>query len=206
MATLDAYERLVSHHSVTIDTKFRTQADQNIKNACLCPVPEMHELAPLIVNRIGLVYAYDNGTAIFTLQDAELVYTVQDQPPTHLALLINTVDKNGSTTVVKNTQTKKRTEIEPKHEQGEGYEVSIHIVISLNGQMRTYDMLITSTPKVSTGRIASYLNRILFEVARANEKKFTSNTLTNEVSGTSKENLKILYKPVFDITGMLDKE
>ena len=31
-------------------------------------------------------------------------------------------------------------------EQGEGYEVSTYVVISLNGNKRTYDMICTSTP------------------------------------------------------------
>ncbi|EHB0389375.1 hypothetical protein JYW39_004139, partial [Salmonella enterica subsp. enterica serovar Newport] len=206
MAKLDAFERLVTHHSVTIDTRFRTQAAPEVKAKCLCPVPEMSILAPLIIKQKGLVHTYDLGSSVVTLQDVELVPSNPDTEPTHLVLLINTVDKNGSTTVVKNINTNERVEIQPKHEQGEGYEVSAHVVISLSGNMRTYDMIYTVTPGISTARLNSFLDRILFEVAKSNEELFTAKHPTNVVSATSKKDLKILYKPVFDLTGMLDKE
>lgn len=206
MAKLDAFERLVTHHSVTIDTRFRTQADTATKSKCVCPVPTMAELAPLIIARKGLVHSYDLGCTIISLQDVELTSVIPNTHPTHLSMLINVVDKNGSTTVLKNPTTKSRTEIKPNHDQGEGYEVSLYIIIALTGEKRTYDMLYTTTPGLSTGRLNSFLDRILFEVAKANEKLFTSNTPTNVVSNTSKTSRKILYKPVFELTGMLDKD
>ncbi|MCU6213594.1 hypothetical protein [Enterobacter bugandensis] len=206
MAKLDALERIVTHHSVTIDTRFRTQAEENVKAKCVCPIPEMVTLAPLIIKKKGLIHTYDSGSTVVTLQDAEFYPNIPGCEPTHLTLLINTVDKNGSTTVVKNTTTNERVEIQPKHEQGEGYEVSAHVVIALNGNMRTYDLLYTVTPGISTARLNSFLDRILFEVSRDNEDLFTAKHPTNVISSTSKKELKILYKPVFDLTGMLDKD
>ncbi|VEB98966.1 Uncharacterised protein [Cedecea lapagei] len=206
MAKLDALERIITHHSVTIDTQFRTKADAATKAKCICPVPEMGVLAPMILAQVGLTHVYDHGDVVLTLQDAQLFSTQQDRTPTHLALLVNSVDKNGSTTVLKNTETNVRVEIAPKHEEGEGYEVSAHIVISLSGSKRTYDMTYTPTPGVSTGRVNSFLDRILFKVSVANEDKFTCITPTNVVSSTTNKNVKILYKPVFDLTGMLDQD
>ncbi|MET4982543.1 hypothetical protein [Klebsiella aerogenes] len=206
MATLDALERLVTHHSVMIDTQFRTKADEKIKSQCICPIPEMKNLAPMIIDQIGIKHNYDHGNIVLTLQDAKLYTTRTDKTPTHLALLINSVNKNGSTTVLKNTETDARVEIVPKHEEGEGYEVSSHMIISLEGKMRTYDMLYTPTPGISTGKINSFLNRILFNAAIKNESVFTCNTLTNQTSSVNNKALKILYKPVFELTGLLDQQ
>ncbi|WOJ32587.1 hypothetical protein R1917_09725 [Citrobacter koseri] len=206
MAKLDALERLVTHHSVTIDTQFRTKADEKTKAQCNCPVPDMKSLASMIQAQIGLRHSYDRGDVVLTLQDVKLYTNREDKAPTHLALLINSVDKNGSTTVLKNTETDARIEIAPKHEEGEGYEVSAHMVISLSGKMRTYDMTYTPTPGISTGRINSFLNRILFKASIANESKFTCKTLTNQVSPTNNKVLKILYKPTFELTGLLDQQ
>lgn len=206
MAKLNASERLVTHHSLTIDTKFRTKATQEVKAQCICPVPEMYMLAPLIVKQKGLVHSYDSGNIVVTLQDVQLYPLLPDNSPTHIVLLINSVDKNGSTTVVKNINTNERVEIQPKYEQGEGYEVSTYVVISLNGNKRTYDMICTSTPGVSTAWLNSFLDKILFEVAKDNEDLFTAKHPTNVISATSKKEVKIRYKPIFEFTGMLDKE
>lgn len=187
MAKLNASERLVTHHSLTIDTKFRTKATQEVKAQCICPVPEMYMLAPLIVKQKGLVHSYDSGNIVVTLQDVQLYPLLPDNSPTHIVLLINSVDKNGSTTVVKNTNTNERVEIQPKYEQGEGYEVSTYVVISLNGNKRTYDMICTSTLCVSTARLNSFLDKILFEVAKDNEDLFTAKHPTNVISATSKK-------------------
>ncbi|MGX9470198.1 hypothetical protein ACWTVY_21115, partial [Escherichia coli] len=64
MAKLNASERLVTHHSLTIDTKFRTKATQEVKAQCICPVPEMYMLAPLIDKQKGLVHSYDSGNIV----------------------------------------------------------------------------------------------------------------------------------------------
>ncbi|EMA1799441.1 hypothetical protein SD377_000281 [Cronobacter turicensis] len=207
MATLDAFNRVITHHTVTIDTRFRTQnIDTDAKSTCTCPIPTMASLANLIINQKGMRHSYDKGDFILTLQDAKLYTNRPDKAASHLALLINAVDKNGSTTVLKNHLTNSRVEISPKHEEGEGYEVSSHIIISLDGSMRSYDMSLTSTPGVSTARINSFLNRILFEVAKSNEKSFTANTVTNLVSKETNKPIKVLYKPVFEIKGKLDQE
>lgn len=207
MATLDAFSRVITHHSVTIDTRFRTQKiDENEKAQCICPVPEMLDLAKLMIGLKGLKHSYEKGDVVLTLQDINFYTTRQDKVATHLGLLINAVDKNGSTTVLKNITTDARTEISPKHEEGEGYEVSSHIVIALNGHMRTYDMSFMPIPGISSARMNGFLDRILFEIARKNEDKFTCGSVTNEVSETTKEKVKILYKPVFEIAGKLDQD
>ncbi|BEL89332.1 MULTISPECIES: hypothetical protein [Serratia] len=207
MATLDAFSRVITHHSVTVDTKFRTQKiDEDTKSSCTCPVPTMHELSSLIQAQKGMKHSYEKGDVILTLQDVKLYTTRDDKAATHLGLLINAVDKNGSTTVLKNIKTNARTEIAPKHDEGEGYEVSSHVVISLDGNMRSYDMSFMPIPGVSTARINGFLDRVLYEVAKKNEGKFTSNTVTNVVSSSTKKPIKVLYKPVFDISGKLDQE
>jgi hypothetical protein len=207
MATLDAFSRVITHHTITIDTKFRTQKiNDSDKSQCICPVPTMHELSVMIKALKGMHHFYEKGDVIITLQDAGLYTTREDKAATHLGLLINAVDKNGSTTVLKNITTDTRTEIAPKHEEGEGYEVSSHIVISLSGDMRTYDMSFMPIPGISTSRMNGFLNRVLFEVARSNEDKFTSNSVTNEVSSSTKKPVKVLYKPIFEISGKLDQE
>ncbi|QTV81292.1 hypothetical protein KAT64_15105 [Klebsiella oxytoca] len=207
MATLDAFNRVITHHSVTIDTRFRTQKiDENDKAQCICPVPEMLDLAKLILKMKGMTHSYESGDVILCLQDVKFFTTRQDKAATHLGLLVNAVDKNGSTTVLKNITTDTRTEISPKHEEGEGYEVSSHIVISLNGHMRTYDMSFMPIPGVSSARMNGFLDRVLFEVARKNEGLFTCGSVTNETSEITNKKIKILYKPVFEIAGKLDQE
>lgn len=207
MATLDAFNRVITHHTVTIDTRFRTQKiDSNDKAQCICPVPTMLELSSMIKAVEGLKHSYEKGDVVLTLQDVKFFRPAPDKDHTHLCLLVNVVDKNGSTTVLKNITTDERTEIAPNHEEGEGYEVSSHIIISLNGNMRTYDMCYMPIPGVSTARINGFLDRVLFEVARKNEERFTSKSVTNEVSDKTKKPVKILFKPVFEISGKLDQE
>ena len=119
MATLDAFSRVITHHSVTIDTRFRTQKiDEKEKAQCICPVPEMLELAKLMKGLKGLKHIYEKGDVVLTLQDINFYTTRQDKTATHLGILVNAVDKNGSTTVLKNITTDTRTEISPKHEEG----------------------------------------------------------------------------------------
>lgn len=158
MATLDAFNRVITHHTVTIDSHDKSQ--------CIFPVPTMLELAPMIKAVEGMKHTYEKGDVVLTLQDVKFFQPAKDKAPTHLCLLINVVDKNGSTTVLKNITTDERTEISPNHEEGEGYEVSSHIIIALNGKMRTYDMSYMPIPGVSTARINGFLDRVLFEVAR----------------------------------------
>ncbi|AYM90053.1 hypothetical protein D9980_05355 [Serratia sp. 3ACOL1] len=207
MATLDAFSRIITHHTVTIDTKFRTKKmDESTKANCTCPIPTMRDLVLLIQAQKGMEHSYEKGDLVLTLQDAKLFSTRTDKAPTHLGLLINAVDKNGSTTVLKNTQTNARTEIAPKHEEGEGYEVSSHVLISLDGTMRTYDMSFMPIPGISTAKMNGFLDRVLYKVAKENEGKFTCNTMTNIVSSSTNKPIKVLYKPVFDISGKLDQE
>ncbi|ELY7546126.1 hypothetical protein SOK14_004235, partial [Cronobacter turicensis] len=178
MAKLDAHERLVTHHSITIDTQFRTQIDEKTKQQCICPVPEMTQLAPLIIETIGLHHRYERGDVILTLQDARLYSSREDSVPTHIALMVNAVDKNGSATVLKNTETKSRMEFSPKYDEGEGYEVSAHIAICLSGEKRTYDMAYTPIPGISTGRMNSFLDRVLFKISKDHERDFTYSSPT----------------------------
>ncbi|UJD80098.1 hypothetical protein FS595_10460 [Serratia rubidaea] len=207
MAKLDAFSRVITHHTVTIDTKFRTKKiGEATKSNCTCPVPTMLDLSLLIKALKGMPHSYDKGDVVLTLQDVQIYTTRTDKTPTHLGLLINAVDKNGSTTVLKNIKTNARTEVSPKHDEGEGYEVSSHVVISLDGNMRSYDMSFMPIPGVSTARMNGFLNRVLYEVARRNEDKFTSNTVTNVLSTSTKKPIKVLYKPVFEISGKLDQE
>lgn len=207
MATLDAFNRVITHHTVTIDTRFRTQKiDDSDKSQCICPVPTMSELSPMIRAVQGMKHSYEKGDVVLTLQDVKFFTNREDKTATHLCLLVNVVDKNGSTTVLKNVTTDERTEISPNHEEGEGYEVSSHIIIALNGKMRTYDMSYMPIPGVPTARINGFLDRVLFEVSRKNEDRFTSKSVTNEVSDKTKKPIKILYKPVFEISGKLDQE
>ncbi|HAX7516714.1 TPA: hypothetical protein JTN49_003647 [Escherichia coli] len=207
MATLDAFSRVITHHTITIDTQYRTQKiDDSIRSNCVCPVPTMRELASKIVRCKAMMHSYEKGDLVLTLQDVIFLSNRADKKPSHLGLLINAVDKNGSTTVLKNINTDVRTEISPKHEEGEGYEVSSHMIISLDGNMRTYDMSFMPIPGDSTAKINGFLNKVLFNVAKDNEDIFSCNTLTNEVSSLTKKKIKVLYKPVFDISGKLDED
>ena len=207
MSTLDAFSRIITHHTVTIDTRFRTQSlDNTEKSQCTCRVPSMRDLAPLIKAKKGTVHTYEKGDVILTLQDVKYYPPKKDTPSTHLCLLVNAVDKNGSTTVLKNTQTQERVEISPKHEEGEGYEVSSHIIIKLDNAMRTYDMSFMPIPGISTSRMNSFLNRILYLAAKDNEDLFTAKSVTNIVSSTTNQPIKVRYKPVFEIIGKLDQE
>ncbi|MGA8121307.1 hypothetical protein [Rouxiella badensis] len=207
MSTLDAFSRLVTHHQVTIDTKFRTQSiDDEQRSQCVCPVPTMLELSPWIIEQKGLIHSYQSGEIILTLQDAVLFTNRPDKQATHLVLLVNVVNKNGSVTVIKNTQTLNRVEISPNHQAGEGYEVSSHIVISLYGKNRMYDMAYMPIPKVSTSRMNGFLDRVLFEISRKHADKFTAKATTNAVSRTSNKPKTVLYKPVFDMSGKLDQD
>lgn len=207
MSSLDALYRYVTHHQIVIDTKFRTQSlNDDEKRKCVCPIPTMDDLATLIIEQKGLVHSYQNGEITFTLQDAEFYTDREDEQATHLALLVNIVDKNGSATVIRNVNTQERKEIELKHQAGEGYEVSSHILISLSGRQRSYDMVYMPIPKISTNRMNGFLNRILFEISRKHEDKFTCNTNTNIVSPNTGKPLKVLYKAIFNINGKLDQE
>ncbi|HDQ4769993.1 TPA: hypothetical protein P9I14_001897 [Yersinia enterocolitica] len=207
MSTLDASTRLVTHHQVTIDTKFRTQSIEEFqKSQCVCPIPTMHELSPWIVEQKGMIHSYQDGEIILTLQDVNILSNRPDKVASHLALLVNVVNKNGSVTVIKNTQTLNRQEISPNHQAGEGYEISSHIVISLDGKNRTYDMVYMPIPKVSTSRMNGFLDRVLFELSRKHEDKFTANSTTNVISPSSNKPKKVLYKPVFDMSGKLDQD
>lgn len=207
MSALDASSRLITHHQITIDTKFRTQSlDEKSKAQCICPIPTMRTLSTLIMEQKGLVHTYQNGEISLTLQDVNTYTTRKDKEATHLVLLVNIVNKNGSITVIKNTKTKRRQEISPNHHVGEGYEVSSHIVISLSGDNRTYDMVYIPAPKVSTGRMNGFLDRILFEISRKHEDKFTQNTATNVISPKTNKPIKVFFKPVFNLKGKLDKE
>lgn len=207
MSSLDALSRIVTHHQIVIDTRFRTQSlDEKDKKRCVCPIPTMEKLYPLMIKQKGIQHSYQNGEIILILQDVKAYTTRTDKKATHLALLINAINKNGSVTVIKNPKTKARQEISPKHLEGEGYEVSSHMIIKIDGKSRTHDMVYMPIPKVSTQRINSFLDRILFLVSRENEDDFTCNTTTNIISPTTQKPIKIFYKPVFNITGKLDQE
>ncbi|MBN7120317.1 hypothetical protein BSU01_01105 [Erwinia billingiae] len=207
MSRLDADSRLVTHHQITIDTQFRTQKlSEDDKKNCSCRVPTMEELSDYLIPLIGITHSYSSGSLVLSLEDASYYPFDDSLEATHLCLLVNAVDKNGSITVVKNTNTNVRTEVAPQVKSGEGYDMSSFIFISLKGKQRTYDTLITVMPKVSTNIVTMFLNWILFEVSRKNEKDFTCDSNTNIVNSSTGKVVKVLYKPIFDFSGKIDKE
>ncbi|HEJ9057181.1 TPA: hypothetical protein SML50_001442 [Serratia fonticola] len=207
MSRLEADSRTVTHHQVKIDTLFRTQKLQDSdRQNCICPIPQMEFLAQKLLELKGHNHSYRSGDLVIGLQDIELYSKNEDGVPTHLCLLVNAVDKNGSITVVRNTRNKHRFEVSPKRLEGEGYEISSHIVINLQGKSRTHDLFMTSIPKVATNIISLYLNRLLFEIARTYETDFECNTVTNIVDPSTGKDKKIYFKPVFYIDGKIDTE
>ncbi|WP_228351040.1 MULTISPECIES: hypothetical protein [Limnobaculum] len=207
MSRLDALTRLVTHHKITIDTTLRSQSiSEEDKNCCALPIPTMTKLAEYFPAQIGHIAKYKKGVLTLTLQDVSFIYHKNENAPSHLCLLINAIDKNGSVTVIRNTRNKNRKEVSPKHHDGEGYEESSHILITLDGKSRSHDALIGTIPGVSSSIMKMYLNRILFEIARKNEADFECKTNTNILSPTTGKPIKVLYKPIFDISGKLDHE
>ncbi|STW07836.1 Uncharacterised protein [Klebsiella grimontii] len=96
MSTLDAFSRIITHHTVTIDTRFRTQTlDSDEKSQCTCPVPSMRDLEPLIKAKKGTVHTYENGDVILTLQDVKSYITKKDSPSSHICLLLTLLIKMG---------------------------------------------------------------------------------------------------------------
>ena len=92
MSSLDAYFRDVTHHEFVLDTALRTQKLDDVdKDICNCPIPELLELAPLIIAQKDFSYAYLSNTLVLTLQDAEY-YPQGSSNPTHLCLLFNATD------------------------------------------------------------------------------------------------------------------
>lgn len=206
MSSLDAYFRDVTHHEFVLDTAFRTQKLDDIdKDACNCPIPELNELAPFIFDQINFSYPYLSNTLVLTLQDAEY-FPKDSSHPTHLCLLFNATDRNGSTTVLRNHKRQTRTKIEPNHQDGEGYEFSSHILISLKGQKRTYKAVISRAPKISTSLIELFFNKILFQISRVNSEKYSINAKTNATDSSTGKAKKVLYKPVAELRGTLDIE
>lgn len=206
MSSLDAYFRDVTHHEFVLDTALRTQKLDDVdKDTCNCPIPELHELAPLIIAQKDFSYPYLSNTLVLTLQDAQY-FPQGSSNPTHLCLLFNATDRNGSTTVLRNPKRKTRRKIEPDHKDGEGYEFSSHILISLSGLKRTYKAVISRAPKISTNLIELFFNKILFQISRTNTEKFSINAKTNATDTATGKTKKVLYKPVCELRGTLDIE
>ncbi|MCJ7927031.1 MAG: hypothetical protein MUW55_14210 [Pantoea vagans] len=206
MSSLDAFFRDVTHHEFALDTQLRTQKlDEVDKEMCTCPIPTLLELAPLIIAQKEFAYSYLKNTLVLNLQDVDF-YPQNSDEPTHLCLLFNATDSNGSTTVLRNPKKKTRRAIEPDHKNGEGYEFSSHILISLTGDKRTYKAVISRAPKISTNIIELFFNKILFQISRTHPDKFTSNVKTNATDSTTGKTKKILFKPVAQLRGTLDKE
>lgn len=207
MSRLDADSRIATHHTLTIDSQFRTQklSEEDKKN-CNCPIPDMRTLSEHLISMKGTTHPYFNGTIELSLEDICYFPFDSETPSTHLCLLINAVDKNGSITVIKNTVTKKRTEINPGTVKDQGYDMSSFAFISLDGSNRSYNTLLTVIPKVPTKTIELFINRVLFVLARKNEELFTCDSKTNVISPTTGKPVKVLYKPVIKLEGMLDQE
>lgn len=67
MSSLDAYFRDVTHHEFVLDTALRTQKLDDVdKDTCNCPIPELLELAPLIIAQKDFSYAYLSNTLVLT--------------------------------------------------------------------------------------------------------------------------------------------
>jgi len=206
MSSLDAFFRDVTHHEFTLDTQLRTQKLEGVdRDLCTCPIPTLAELVPFILAQKEFSYSYLSNTLILTLQDAEL-YPQNSDNPTHLCLLFNATDSNGSTTVLTNPKRKTRRKIEPNHKDGEGYEFSSHILISLTGKKRTYKSVISRAPKISTNLIELFFNKILFQISRTHPEKFAENVKTNATDTVTGKTKKIYFKPVAELKGMLDEE
>lgn len=208
MSRLEANSRVITHHKMTIDTRLRTQSISNAdKNKCISPIPSINDLGKLIIEKIGFSHHYQNGDLTLTLQDANFFTTDKEKKrTTHFGLLINIVDKNGSITVIKNTHTKQRVEVTPKHKEGEGYEISSHIAIDLHGKQHAHDAVIVSIPKISNNIIRLFIDKILFEIARTYPEKFECETLTHIISPSTKKPMKVYYKPIIELEGKLDPE
>ncbi|HDN2513733.1 TPA: hypothetical protein P1K35_003975, partial [Providencia rettgeri] len=206
MSSLDAYSREVTHHEFALDTALRTQKlSDDEKETCNCPIPNLLSLVDLIMKEKDFSAPYLDNTLEFTLQDV-IKYPVNSETPTHLCLLFNVIDKNGAATVLKNRKRKKRTEIKPDHKDGEGYEFSSHILISLNGYKRVYKAVISRAPKISTNLIELFFNKVLFQIARKNSERFSVNSKTNVTDISTGKTKKILFKPVVGLRGTLDIE
>jgi hypothetical protein len=206
MSSLDAHFRDVTHHEFVLDTALRTQKLDDVnKDACTCPIPKLEELAPLIIAQKDFFYPYLSNSLVLTLQDADYYPTGSDNP-THLCLLFNATDSNGSATVLRNPKLKTRRKIEPNHKDGEGYEFSSHILISLTGEKRKYKSVISRAPKISTNLIELFFNKILFQISKVHTDKFSTNVKTNATDSSTGKAKKILFKPVAEWRGALDIE
>jgi len=206
MSSMDAYFRDATHHELILDTAFRTQKmEPSDRVSCTCPIPELRELAPYIIKLKDFSSPYFSNSILITLQDVKY-YPFDDSEPTHLCLLINATDRDGSITVLNNPKKKTRKEIPLDEIDGEGYETSSHVIISLSGKNRKYKTVISRAPKLPTNILNLFFNKILFQIAKNNSKLFEENTKTNIIDPSTGKAKKIQYKPIAELRGMLDQE
>ncbi|MEO3736253.1 hypothetical protein [Shewanella baltica] len=166
MATQQEDIRVIKHYLGKIDYQSRTlKVDAgNISESHVITVEELFEY---IFKTKEYSKGYFNGKLLFTLEKVE---NVND----HLVLMINILDKSKATTVLKNQKTKERTEITPNIKNGQGYEYSCHILIDLKPNKKSnYNILIEQVNKVSQQTISLFLNKILFQISKENEDKFS---------------------------------
>lgn len=187
MATQQEDIRIIKHYLGKIDYQSRT-LKVDAGNISVNHVITVKELYEHIIETKGYSKGYFNKKLIFTLEDVEIKND-------YLALMINILDKSKATTVLKNQITKVRTEITPNIQSGQGYEYSCHILIDLEPDNKSnYNVLIEQVNKVSQQTISLFLNKILFQISKENEDKFSCAPRYQD------QKLKtIKYKPVLTL-------
>ncbi|NMH64929.1 hypothetical protein [Shewanella salipaludis] len=187
MATQQEDIRVVKHYLGKIDYQSRTQgvSDENISEDRVITIEELYDY---IFEIIGFSKEYSKGKLCFTLEHIKKI-------DNHLALMINILDKSKATTVLKNQNTKERTEITPNISKGQGYEYSCHILIDLTpNKNKNYNVLIEQVNKISQQIINLFINKVLFQIAKTNEVRFSCSPRYQD------KNLKhIKYKPVITL-------
>lgn len=192
MANQPDTELVIKHLLGRITFKSRTT---NVETDI--PVSEkisFRDLSDSIKEQQGFSCEYYKKTLELTLEDVNIELTKG-----FIILMINALDKTGSTTVIKDKIRKSRNEFKPDTDQGQGYEYSCHVVIKIDADnLGNHDILVEKVEGVTTNIFGLFINKVLFQIAKKYEPKYTCvMPLSNE---------KVRYKPVVEFFSKPDDD
>lgn len=193
MAILDAFTRTAFHYLITVDSQIRTR-NTTEDEVGIIMLPEIRDLLVLMNDHIGHSKAYLNGNLILKFRGVE--FSDDDQ---FACVLINAIDKNGSTTVIRDIQNDSRIEAGLDRTREQGYETSFHLAIDLNKKNGVYGATGDKVPKINCNIVRSFFNHVLLQVSKKHENNFTINHRFNAIDPKTNEVIKIRYRPVIQV-------
>ena len=226
MAILDKDERTVTHHLITIDTAYRTRGKN--EETGVASIKPMRKLVKYLHTQKDFTTNYINNKVEVTLQDLkyypieqkdfikhtnengeiELIYDLNSINPkekSHVCFLINFLFKGASRSVLRDKQKNNRTLFGPST-PSQGFEVSSHVLISLDEKQGKHEAIIERIPTIPTAIIRGFFNKALLEVAKKFSKHFEKKHSFGATEEESGEEKKIRYKCKFDIDGKIDPD